>query len=250
MIAASFPITWSPTWFTTSGMTGFTLPGMIDEPFCSSGRRSSERPARGPEPISARSLAILIIETATTLSAPESSTSESRLAWASKGSRGAEISMPMSFETSARTFSANSGCVLRPVPVAVPPRGSWPTRPRVARTRSAPSSICAAYPANSWPSVTGTASIRCVRPVFTMSSNSVALAASVFASPSIAGSRSSFTSPSAAMWTADGKTSFDDWPMFTWSLRWTPSPARFAMTSFAFMFDEVPEPVWKTSTGN
>ena len=65
-------------------MTGFTLPGMIDEPFCSSGSRSSERPARGPEPISARSLAILIIETATTLSAPESSTSASRLAWASK----------------------------------------------------------------------------------------------------------------------------------------------------------------------
>ena len=28
------------------------------------------------------------------------------------------------------------------------------------------------------------------------------------------------------------------------------SPARFAMTSLAFMFDEVPEPVWKTSIGN
>ena len=38
--------------------------------------------------------------------------------------------------------------------------------------------------------------------------------------------------------------------MFTWSLRWTPSPARLAITSFAFMFEEVPEPVWKTSTGN
>src|SRR6476469_9287612 len=29
-----------------------------------------------------------------------------------------------------------------------------------------------------------------------------------------------------------------------------PSPATFAITSFAFMFDEVPEPVWKTSIGN
>ena len=38
--------------------------------------------------------------------------------------------------------------------------------------------------------------------------------------------------------------------MFTWSLAWAPSPARFAITSLAFMFDEVPEPVWKTSTGN
>ena len=33
--------------------------------------------------------------------------------------------------------------------------------------------------------------------------------------------------------------------MFTWSLGWAPSPARLAMTSFAFMFDDVPEPVWK-----
>ena len=58
------------------------------------------------------------------------------------------------------------------------------------------------------------------------------------------------TSPSAARWTAEGKTSLDDWPMLTWSLGWAPSPARLAITSFAFMFEEVPEPVWKTSTGN
>ena len=38
--------------------------------------------------------------------------------------------------------------------------------------------------------------------------------------------------------------------MFTWSFGWASSPARLAITSFAFMFDEVPEPVWKTSTGN
>ena len=38
--------------------------------------------------------------------------------------------------------------------------------------------------------------------------------------------------------------------MFTWSLGCAPSPATFAITSFAFMFVEVPEPVWKTSTGN
>ena len=38
--------------------------------------------------------------------------------------------------------------------------------------------------------------------------------------------------------------------MFTWSLGCAPSPARLAITSFAFMFEEVPEPVWKTSTGN
>ena len=38
--------------------------------------------------------------------------------------------------------------------------------------------------------------------------------------------------------------------MFTWSLGCAPSPARFAMTSLAFMFVDVPEPVWKTSIGN
>ena len=38
--------------------------------------------------------------------------------------------------------------------------------------------------------------------------------------------------------------------MFTSSFAWTPSPASVAITSFAFMFDEVPEPVWKTSIGN
>jgi hypothetical protein len=50
--------------------------------------------------------------------------------------------------------------------------------------------------------------------------------------------------------TALGDTSLEDCPMFTWSFGCTPSPARLAMTSLAFMFDEVPEPVWKTSMGN
>ena len=72
-------------------MTGLTLPGMIEEPFCSSGRKISPMPARGPEPISAMSLAILVSDTATTFSAPDSSTSASRLAWASNGSAGASI---------------------------------------------------------------------------------------------------------------------------------------------------------------
>ncbi len=38
--------------------------------------------------------------------------------------------------------------------------------------------------------------------------------------------------------------------MFTSSLAWTASPARVAITSLAFMFEDVPEPVWKTSIGN
>ena len=144
MIAVSLPITCAETWSTTSGITGLTLPGMIEEPFCSSGRNSSPMPARGPEPISARSLAIFVSETAMTFSAPESSTSASRLPCASNGSSGARMSRPVASESSARTFSANSGCVLRPVPVAVPPSGICATRGSASATRARPSRICAA----------------------------------------------------------------------------------------------------------
>ena len=38
--------------------------------------------------------------------------------------------------------------------------------------------------------------------------------------------------------------------MLTSSFTWTSSPASAAITSFAFMFEDVPEPVWKTSIGN
>ena len=38
--------------------------------------------------------------------------------------------------------------------------------------------------------------------------------------------------------------------MFTSSFAWTSAPASEAITSFAFMFEEVPDPVWKTSMGN
>ena len=38
--------------------------------------------------------------------------------------------------------------------------------------------------------------------------------------------------------------------MLTWSFGWTPLPASAAITSFAFVFELVPEPVWKTSIGN
>src|SRR3954447_23754284 len=71
VIAASLPMTCAATWVTTSGMTGFTLPGMIEEPFWSSGRKISASPARGPEPIRRRSFAIFVYETDTTLSAAD-----------------------------------------------------------------------------------------------------------------------------------------------------------------------------------
>src|SRR5215813_1361554 len=67
-------------------------------------------------------------------------------------------------------------------------------------------------------------------------------------------------STAAAMYIADGKLSFDDWDMLTWSLGWTgffePSgvPAswqhRLEITSLTFMLNCVPEPVIQTCNGN
>jgi hypothetical protein len=54
----SLPNTLKHTWLTTSGMTGLTLAGMIDEPACRSGRLISLKPARGPEDSRRRSLQI------------------------------------------------------------------------------------------------------------------------------------------------------------------------------------------------
>src|SRR4051812_45048128 len=83
-----------------------------------------------------------------------------------------------------------------------------------------------------------------------MSANSADFASSAPARPSSAGNRSTVSCSSAARCTADGKTSLELWPMLTSSLGCTSSPASVAITSFAFVFEEVPEPVWKTSIGN
>jgi len=58
VIVTSLPMTLKQTWLTTSGITGFTLAGMIDDPAWSSGRLISPSPARGPEDSRRRSLQI------------------------------------------------------------------------------------------------------------------------------------------------------------------------------------------------
>src|SRR3954454_17145542 len=92
--------------------------------------------------------------------------------------------------------------------------------------------------------------MRCVRPDFTMLVNFLALRSSERSSCLSAGSSPLTVRSSAARWTADGKTSLDDCPMLTWSLACALPSDRAAMTSLAFMLDDVPDPVWKTSMGN
>ena len=60
----SLPITLKHTWLITSGITGFTLPGIIEEPGWRAGRAISSRPQRGPEDRSRKSLLILLSFTA------------------------------------------------------------------------------------------------------------------------------------------------------------------------------------------
>ena len=58
---SSLPMTLKAIWFITSGITGLTLPGMIDEPGWRAGRLNSPSPQRGPDDSSRRSLQILFI---------------------------------------------------------------------------------------------------------------------------------------------------------------------------------------------
>ena len=74
MIAVSLPMTCAETWHTDSGMTGLTLPGMMELPGWTAGRSISPMPARGPEPSHLTSLAIFMRLTAMVLSAPLVST--------------------------------------------------------------------------------------------------------------------------------------------------------------------------------
>ena len=71
----SLPNTRAATWLTASHSTGLTLPGMIDDPACSSGSSSSPSPAAGPLASSRMSLAILVRATAMARSPAEASDS-------------------------------------------------------------------------------------------------------------------------------------------------------------------------------
>ncbi len=137
-IVASCPITSAATWFTASGITGFTLPGMMLEPGWVAGSSISLSPVRGPEVRRRRSFAIFMSPTASVRSAPDTSTAASRFCIASNRFGAATNGSPVARTSSATTRSPNPGGALRPVPAAVPPIGSSARCGRVARTRAMP----------------------------------------------------------------------------------------------------------------
>ncbi|CNI34609.1 Uncharacterised protein [Mycobacterium tuberculosis] len=115
---------------------------MIELPGCRSGRWISASPVSGPEPIQRMSLAILVSDTAMVRNAPDASTSPSRAACASKESAAVRNSVsPVSATSVCTTLAPKPSGAFRPVPTAVPPIASSPSRGRLACTRSMPASI-------------------------------------------------------------------------------------------------------------
>ena len=81
-IVASLPTTRATTMVRLSTITGLTLPGMMLEPGCVSGRASSPIPARGPIPIRRTSEAIFHRLRAMVRRAPWAAITVSSVAWA------------------------------------------------------------------------------------------------------------------------------------------------------------------------
>src|SRR3972149_780936 len=70
-IAVSAPTAWKETMQSISAMTGFTLPGIIDEPGWAGGGDISAMPVLGPDERRRTSLAILMRSRAASRKAPE-----------------------------------------------------------------------------------------------------------------------------------------------------------------------------------
>ncbi len=119
--AAVAPCTCTHTMVMASHCVGFTLPGMIDDPGSFSGITSSPSPQRGPQASQRISLAIFISEAARVSSAPCANTSSSCAESAANLLGCERKGSPVNSAIFLAARSANSGCVFRPVPTAVPP---------------------------------------------------------------------------------------------------------------------------------
>src|SRR3989441_630397 len=140
---------------------------MIDDPGSTSGRRSSPRPAAGPEARSRRSKQILPRSTARARSAPEHARIGRKLHVAVTALGAGRRRRPVIRESSRTTRTRKRGCAVSPVPTAVPPRPTAASSASVARSAAPAARIASAQPANTCPYVIGTPSWRWVRPTFT-----------------------------------------------------------------------------------
>ena len=229
-------------------MTGFTLPGMIEDPGCRSGMCSSPRPAFGPEPIQRRSFEIFVRLTASDLSAPEASTRPSRAPCASKWSAASTIGSPVVSARIAITFGGEAG---RGVDAGAG-RGAAERHLREPRHHRRD-------PVEREPDLAGVAAEllaegdrRRVHQVRAAGLHELRPRGRLLLERDgevlERGDSTVCTASVAARCTEVGKTSFDDWEALTSSFGCTGRPRRAvaseASTSFMFMFEEVPLPVW------
>ena len=117
------------------------------------------------------SLAIFISGTASARSPAEAPTMASRPPWAANLFAAVTNGYPISVAISAAICSPNPGGAFSPVPTAVPPAASSYRPSAEAVTRPIAWASCCAYPDHSWPTVSGTASSRWVRPILTTSAH-------------------------------------------------------------------------------
>ena len=157
-MVTSWPITSMATWLTASGITGFTLPGMMDEPACRAGKRISRSPASGPEAISRRSPQIFNRETAWAFRIPETSTNTSAFCVASTRFSARAKPIPVSSRKVSVTRKMNCRGAANPVPMAVPPRLTTRRRSSHLYMRQRSRFIASAYAPISRPRVVRTAS--------------------------------------------------------------------------------------------
>lgn len=116
----SMPMTMNTVWFTHSGITGFTLPGMIDDPAWRGGSWISASPARGPLASRRRSLAILPKCSAVRLITLESMTKSLTSEVAPTGSAAGRMGRPVMVARWRAASSRKRTSAQMPVPIAVP----------------------------------------------------------------------------------------------------------------------------------
>ena len=142
--AASLPTTWATTCTTISGMTGLTLPGMIELPGWRSGRWISASPAAGPLRHPPQVVGHLDHRDGHRAHHP------GRLDQGVPPPLGLEVvaglhqRQPGPSASRAMTAAANPAGALIPVPTAVPPRASSPSRGSEDASRSIPISTAVA----------------------------------------------------------------------------------------------------------
>ena len=233
-------------------ITGFTLPGMIDEPGWVSGRAISAIPARGPIASSRRSEPIFQSDRAIVRSA------------AVGGDRRVERRLGVEVVRRLADLEAGEGARgARQRPAAYVRVGVDPGPDGGPAERHGEQlGLGGARPADRLLDLAGVAAellaepdrrrVLEVRPAgLDHRPELVRLGVERRAERSRAPGRSASSIAIAAeSWSAVGITSFEDWHLLTWSFGWTfvaaeAAPlARWATTSFMFVFVEVPEPVW------